>query len=415
MDQKYSLNVPAQAGPEVLSGSVWKPWLKFLLGFLGWFLLTLPVINFPDFLFGPYVTTNFVLLAVFLLVKRTRLVGVGMASAIAANFLVSTILGTIISPRNLAPVIHPQVYRNHWNFNFPYVSKDIRRGKIPDCFAQAASAGEPTSDPTLGRIAFETLRDGNAEIYLMNADGSGQENLTNNNEHDGLPAWSPDGQQIAFMSARDGNMEIYLMNADGSGQKRLTENPANDYAPTWSPDGKQIAFASDRDGNTEIYTMNVDGSALTNLTRHPAVDSTPAWSPDGRQIAFTSNRDSEVEAYEQSGIYVMNVDGTDVKRLSADSTTGFYPAWSPDGSCLLYQSGLYSTDWVMLLDKKSLQHIKLVHAGSQPNWSPDGRWVLYVVYQGQWNLEIYALDLATLKTSRLTSNTAWDSRPVWEP
>ena len=87
-----------------------------------------------------------------------------------------------------------------------------------------------------GRIAFYSGRDLNREIYVMNADGSGQTNLTNNAADDRYPAWSPDGIRIAFSSSRDGNQEIYVMNADGSGQTNLTNNPAPDYEPAWSPE-----------------------------------------------------------------------------------------------------------------------------------------------------------------------------------
>jgi dipeptidyl aminopeptidase/acylaminoacyl peptidase len=83
--------------------------------------------------------------------------------------------------------------------------------------------------------------------------------LTNNSEDDGRPFWSPDGQMIAFESYRDGNWEVYVMNADGSGEINLTKNSAYDYEPSWSPDGKKIVFISDRDGNFEIYVMNADG------------------------------------------------------------------------------------------------------------------------------------------------------------
>ena len=83
----------------------------------------------------------------------------------------------------------------------------------------------------------------------MNADGSGQTRLTDNQAGASDPSWSPDGRRIAFVSYRDGNREIYVMNADGSGQTRLTDNPAWDISPSWSSDGTRIAFYSDRDGN----------------------------------------------------------------------------------------------------------------------------------------------------------------------
>ena len=100
-------------------------------------------------------------------------------------------------------------------------------------------------------------------------------------------------EQIAFYSTRDGNQEIYVMNAaDGSNQSRLTTVNANDSDPSWSPDRTKIAFESDRDGNANIYVMNADGSNQTRLTDDLADDSNPRWSPDGTKIAFNTNRDS---------------------------------------------------------------------------------------------------------------------------
>ena len=95
--------------------------------------------------------------------------------------------------------------------------------------------------------------------------------------------------KIAFVSGRDGNNEIYVMNADGTDQTRLTDNPAYDSGPSWSPDGTKIAFDTDRDGNREVYVMNADGTNLINITNHPASDHHPDWSPDGTKILFASN------------------------------------------------------------------------------------------------------------------------------
>ncbi len=90
--------------------------------------------------------------------------------------------------------------------------------------------------PSTGKIAFTSARDGNDEVYVMNAAGSGQTNLTNNLlAADFEPAWSPDGTQITFLSNRDGNFEVYVMNADGSGQTRLTDDPELDRDPAWLP------------------------------------------------------------------------------------------------------------------------------------------------------------------------------------
>ena len=138
----------------------------------------------------------------------------------------------------------------------------------------SGAAGPPAAASTgvNGRIAFYSDRDGNGEIYSMNASGTGQVRLTTNVAEDTEPSWSPDGTTIAFTSERDGKGEIYSMDADGTGQTNLTNNVAVDSWPAWSPDGTKIAFTSQRDGNGEIYSMNADGSHQVRLTNSVAED-----------------------------------------------------------------------------------------------------------------------------------------------
>ncbi len=114
----------------------------------------------------------------------------------------------------------------------------------------------------------------------MDAQGGDATRLTESSGLDAFPAWSPDGEKIAFTSGRDGNPEIYVMNADGSGQTNITNNPAQDSIQgdfSWSPDGTKILFHTDRDGNVEVYVTDADGSNVVNLTNHPAMDLAAVW------------------------------------------------------------------------------------------------------------------------------------------
>jgi Tol biopolymer transport system component len=161
----------------------------------------------------------------------------------------------------------------------------------------------------------------------MNADGTGvPQQLTHNSVYGDVdPTWSPDGKRIAFMSERDGNWEIYVMNADGSGQANLTNNSANDRQPAWSPKGAKIAFTSDRDGNIEVYAMTAGGRRQTNLTKTAGNDILPSWSPDGRKIAFTTNRDLATAGDE---IYTMNANGSGQTGFGGNSTVDDdAPSW----------------------------------------------------------------------------------------
>ena len=187
------------------------------------------------------------------------------------------------------------------------------------------------------KIAFASNRDGNFEIYIMNADGSNQTNLTSDPANDEYPSWSPDGKRIAYSSMKKLNTDVYIINADGSGRIRLTDNPAFEAFPSWSPDGKKIAFTSERDGNVDIYIMNADGSNQTRLTDNPAADVKPQWSPDGKKIAFYSLRndvppkkDERQWWYEMNAeIYIMNADGSEQKNITNNPAYDGYPSWSP--------------------------------------------------------------------------------------
>jgi len=263
-----------------------------------------------------------------------------------------------------------------------------------------------------GKIAFQSERDGNAEIYVMNPDGSGQTNLTNNSANDFDPAWSPDGSKIAFTTNRDVPPEIYVMNADGSGQTRLTNNSAHDGQPAWSPDGSKIVFMSDRDGNNEIYVMNADGTAQTRLTNNSTFDGEPAWSPDGSKIAFSSRRDNPVA----DEIYVMNADGTGQTNLSNNPADEGESAWSPDGSKIVFRSNRDGNFEIYVMNTDGTAQTRLTNNSTfdgDSAWSPDGSKIAFAS-QRDGNREVYVMNPDGTGQTRLTNILGGDYQPAWQ-
>jgi tol-pal system beta propeller repeat protein TolB len=168
-------------------------------------------------------------------------------------------------------------------------------------------------------VAFAVLGGPSQGIYVRNPDGVNEFQVTETPDYS--PIWSPDSRRLAFLSDRDGNPEIYVMDADGAHVKRLTENDALEYDISWSPNGQSILFVSERDGNPEIYTITKDGARPTRLTFNTVVDNQPVWSPGGKQVAFVSYLDGDAD------IFIMSIDGKSQKRLTNNSAKDINPAW----------------------------------------------------------------------------------------
>ena len=270
----------------------------------------------------------------------------------------------------------------------------------------------PVWSPDGRTIAFERASAGDCfnrpcEIFVIDVDGGNERNLTSNPLNDESPTWSPDGQQIAF----ERDAQIHVMNADGSGQRRLAQSEDERRRnPAWSPDGATIAFerARGRGLDVEIYVMNVDGSGLRNLTRSEGYDTDPAWSPDGRIIAFASTRTGK------AGIYVMEADGSSPRRLTATERFSDAHAWSPDGRKLVFQSGLEG-DWDIYVVNSDGSGLRSLTDGPAyddfPAWSSDGKQIVFTRDELLYVMKPDGSDARPL----LENHPYWSRSPAFQP
>jgi Tol biopolymer transport system component len=282
----------------------------------------------------------------------------------------------------------------------------------------------PLSGSGGGVIAFQSDRDRQDEIYVMNADGSDQRLLISNLwALDSMPVWSPDGGQIALASRDRGqDFEICVVSVtddlqaiEGKAASRLTDNDTDDLHPTWSPDGSQIAFYSERDGYTEIFVIDVNGTHERQLTENSVNDKDPAWSPDGTQIAFISRRDGDYE------IYVMKPDGSDQRPLTDNDTDEWSPAWSPDGTQIAFASDLNNERHLYVMGADGGNPRRLTDAShpwsDDPAWSPDGTRIAFRSNRGGF-VDVYTMNADGSSTpQQLTHNAEIDQdrAPSWRP
>jgi hypothetical protein len=283
----------------------------------------------------------------------------------------------------------------------PVASADTGGGATPTLVP-----AKPTATPqvlpakiTKGQIAFVSKRDGNDELYTMDADGSNQQRLTNTLDIiEWLPSWSPDGARLVFeCMTKDVSMSnICVINADGSGYSQITNWGQDDWKAhraVWSPDGQKIAVGGNKGGQNSVILMNADGSNQTVI----AEGGYPHWSPDGKQIVFIAWKGFEDQ------IKVVNIDGSNLRILSQGDEDRLYPTWSPDGSQIAFD---YDRAQVVVIDAAGGTEQLIVDKTSfNLSWSSDGQRILIAPYEGLW--------VVNVDGSGLTQLTQEGTQPAW--
>jgi TolB protein len=179
----------------------------------------------------------------------------------------------------------------------------------------------PAWHPSGKTIAFFSFPNRRGDIWLMRPDGTLKRRLTRDGTLNEYPTFSPDGARVAFQSHRAAQFDIYVLGRDGR-ERKLTRHPADDQWAAWSPDGRWIAFASERDGAEDVFVMRPDGSGVRNLTRTASLhESHPAWAPDGR-LTFSRHGDSG-----PISLWVIETDGTGAERLDTIAEPVFTFDW----------------------------------------------------------------------------------------
>lgn len=193
------------------------------------------------------------------------------------------------------------------------------------------------------RILLFRFRVTRATLFISNADGSGQQPLTQPDTLDYNPSWSPKGDWIVFTSERGGSADLYRIHPDGTGLDRLTNDPAYDDQAAFSPDGKQVVFVTTRAaGTANLWILDVATHQARPLTSGRGGDFRPAWSPDGQWIAFSSDRDSNLPAAKGHwerlhlfDIYLIRPDGSGLKHFSQHDNFCGSPTWTHDGQSVI--------------------------------------------------------------------------------
>ena len=265
------------------------------------------------------------------------------------------------------PITYHSIYDDQREYTDIYRMNEDGTGNIQltDSLGYDAS---PQWSSLNDKILFDSDRDGDLEIYVMNSDGTDQLNLSNDPESDDVfPSWTPDGKSVVFQSrdldSEESNDQIFVMSADGGQKTRLTSLDTKNSIPRVSPIGDAILFLSKRNDQVDIYKMDLSGANQVKVTDTIAEEMSANWSPDGKNIVYSAKIDGHTQ------IYMMDSDGTNAKGLSNNSAMESYPAFSKDGSSILFMSDIDGSSQIYRMNLDGTERVVLtaVSYAGQPN------------------------------------------------
>jgi TolB protein len=261
-----------------------------------------------------------------------------------------------------------------------HIGADSVHGKAQICMSDPAASRcaqlthddsdntSPQVSPDGTKILFVSTRSSflrQPQFWTLNVDGTGLYRVIFNFTVNEFPRWSPEGTHIVYQRLVADKWHIYLMDADGRNQINLSDEIAGDFYPAFSADGTKIIFRSNRQG-PGLYIMNRDGSNKRKWLDYAVYDA--VWSPDGHRLAFQAGLED---------LYVFDIEGGSLRNLTPQ-TEGIvyrYPAWSPDGYRILVEcQTLDGSADIFRINRDGTDLVELIHSDSvtchRPNWGP---------------------------------------------
>jgi len=251
----------------------------------------------------------------------------------------------------------------------PMPPRPISHGSLPDV------------SPDGSRIVFTSDRNGNEDLYIICADGSGELQLTNTPALESFTGWSADSKHIYFSIFENDSSRIYLIDIDGKNQSLIGTIPGRN--PRMSPDGKRVLYTSGTWTEMRLLLSGIDGTNPQQVNDGKSIAWNIHWAPDSKRFAFTGRADPKSEL----AVYVANADGTNTHQVShvpADEGGSQCPAWSADGRWIAMQvnsRAIKGSAHVWIVDVESGAEQKLAaheaYLDETPSWFPGSKQIAF--------------------------------------
>ncbi len=271
-----------------------------------------------------------------------------------------------------------------------------------------------TGEPGIARtkIAFVSEQGNGRELFVMDYDGYGPQQVTADGFLNLMPVWSPDRKSLIYTAYRQRKQQI-MRRTLASGEEEILVQPASlNITPVFSPNGQHLTYASAQEGNSDIFTLDLVTKEVTQITSHRSADLSPTWSPDGSKLAFTSDRGGRPQ------IYIMNADGSNVRRLTYEGDYNAAPTWSPRGDWIAFVCRISGEGFKLCsTTPDGSRHVQITSGRSiddSPSWSPNGRHLVFSSIR-KGKSHIYLINSDGTGLEQITSGGTHHSSPSWSP